>query len=72
MTKLTIDRFEGNYAICELPDKSLFSIPKYKLPLHCREGDCLICNSNGMYQMDVEEQKIKEKRILEKMKRLLK
>lgn len=70
MRKLTIDRFEGKYAICELPDKSLISIPKYKLPLNCREGDCLICNSDGMYQKDTEELTTKEKRILEKMNRL--
>ena len=70
MKKLIIDRFEGNYAVCEMEDKTTLSIPKYKLPLHCKEGDCLIVDSEGMYQRDTQLQKSREKRILDKMNRL--
>jgi len=70
MKKLIIDRFEGKYAVCELEDKSIINVPKYKLPLNCKEGDCLIRDAEGMYQKDSETTKIQEKRILEKMGRL--
>jgi hypothetical protein len=70
MKKLIIDRFEGNYAVCESEDKSTDLVPKYKLPLGCKEGDCLVQDSEGMYQRDTEATKTKEKRIWDKMNRL--
>ena len=70
MKKLTIDRFEGNYAICEMADQTMVSIPKYKLPLGCKEGDHLIQDSEGMYQKDTLETKSSEKRIRDKINRL--
>jgi hypothetical protein len=70
MKKFIIDRFEGNYAVCEMEDKSYISIPKYKLPLDCREGDCLLQDADDMYQKDMETKTTKEKKIREKMNRL--
>lgn len=70
MTKFTIDRFEGNYAICEQEDQSTVSVPKYKLPLGCKEGDCLVLDEDGMFQPDREEKTVKEKRIRDKMNRI--
>jgi len=70
MNKLIIDRFEGNYAVCEWNDKSLVNVPKYKLPLNCKEGDILILDSQGMYQNDTETTLNSESRIKEKMNRL--
>lgn len=70
MKKLIIDRFEGIYAICEEEDKSISKIPKYKLPLDCKEGDCLLLNSDGMYQLDTEDTSDRKKKILDKMNRL--
>ncbi len=70
MQKFIIDRFEGSYAVCEMADKSFVSIPKYKLPLDSREGDCLVQDADGMYQKDTETMTAKEKRIREKMNRL--
>lgn len=70
MKKLNIDRFEGNYAICELEDKTTVKVPKYKLPLDCIEGDILVQDSEGMYQKDTPTTKTKEKRIFEKINRL--
>ncbi|HWT26387.1 MAG TPA: DUF3006 domain-containing protein, partial [Mobilitalea sp.] len=52
MRKFIIDRFEGSYAVCEAEDKSKTTVPKYKLPLDCKEGDYLIQNDDGMYQKD--------------------
>ncbi len=68
--RYTIDRFEGNYAICELEDQSIVSVPKYKLPLGSKEGDCLMQDADGMFQPDREEKTVKEKRIRDKMNRI--
>lgn len=70
MKKLIINLFEGSYAICELEDKTTIKVPKYKLPLESKEGDCLIQDSNGMYRKDVVNTKNLEKRIREKINRL--
>lgn len=68
--KLIIDRFDGSYAVCEAEDKSISLIPKYKLPLDCKEGDCLIIDAVGMYHKDIEATKNREKIIKDKMNRL--
>ena len=68
--KYTIDRFEDNYTICELEDQSTVSVPKYKLPLGSKEGDCLIKDADGMFQPDREEKTTREKRIRDKMNRI--
>ena len=52
MNKLIIDHYEGSYAVCAQEDKTTINIPKYKIPLGCKEGDCLILNSDLMYQKD--------------------
>ncbi|MBB2181682.1 DUF3006 domain-containing protein [Lachnospiraceae bacterium MD1] len=70
MTKYIIDRFEGNYAICEQEDQKIISIPKYKLPLHCKEGSVLIQDINGMYQIAPEEREKRKRNLKEKMNRL--
>ncbi len=70
MKKFIIDRFEGNYAICEAEDKTFISIPKYKLPLDCKDGDCLVQDEDGMYREDIEVRTTKEKKIRDKMNRL--
>lgn len=70
MKKLIIDRFEGTFAICEKEDSSFLQVPKYKLPLECREGDCLMLDEDGMYQIDSEEEVDRKKRIGDKMNRL--
>lgn len=71
MKKLVIDRFEGSYAICEDETKAFIKIPKYRLPLDCKEGDTLAQDSDGMYQVSKNDTKGNENRIREKMNRLL-
>jgi len=36
--KYIIDRFEGDYAIVELSDKTLINIPKAAIPPEAKEG----------------------------------
>jgi hypothetical protein len=44
--KVIIDRFEGNYAVCEKPDRTMINIEKSKLPPGAREGDVLLINED--------------------------
>ena len=37
--KLIIDRFEGEYAVCEKKNRRMINIHKIKLPSEAREGD---------------------------------
>lgn len=38
--KVIIDRFEGEYAVAELPDKSFVNLPKVLVP-DAKEGDVI-------------------------------
>jgi hypothetical protein len=40
--KVTIDRFEGEYAVCEKPDRTMLNIKKTRLPPGAKEGDVLV------------------------------
>ena len=40
--KVTIDRFEGYYAVCEKEDRTMINISKDKIPHNSKEGDILI------------------------------
>jgi hypothetical protein len=39
--KLTIDRFEAEYAVLELPDGSMVNLPRKVLPADAGEGDII-------------------------------
>jgi hypothetical protein len=36
--KVTIDRFEGEYAVCEKADRTMINIPREKLPAGAKEA----------------------------------
>ncbi len=40
--KVTIDRFEGEYAVCEREDRTMLNIERSKVPKDSKEGDILI------------------------------
>ena len=48
---LTIDRFEGPFALCETEDGTMVSVPKNMLPAGCCEGDALRLE-DGSYVKD--------------------
>ena len=39
--KLIINRFEGDYAVCEAEERKMINIPRRKLPSEAKEGDVL-------------------------------
>lgn len=67
---MIIDRFEGNYAVCEHPDKTHLNIPRDLLPPNAKEGDCLVINPDGNYHIDADTTKERRERIRKKMNRL--
>lgn len=40
--RVTIDRFEGEYAICEKEDRNMINIEKSQIPSDVKEGDVLL------------------------------
>lgn len=64
-----IDRFEGDFAVCENEHKELFNIPRNIIPANAREGDCLI-EQEGIYIIDPKETEDRQTRIKRKMDNL--
>lgn len=59
--KFVIDKFEGNYAVVELDDKSIVEIPKILIPKNAKEGDVLTIT------VDVQETKRRRNEIKDLM-----
>ncbi len=69
--QLIIDRFEGQMAICEKPDRTMINIPRSKLPPQAREGDVLILEGDSI-RIDSAETAKRKKAMDEKLKGLWK
>lgn len=67
--KVTIDRFEGSYAVCEKESRTMINIEKSKLPSEAKEGDILIINDE-VIEIDISETK-KRKHIIKKLMDML-
>jgi hypothetical protein len=65
--KFIIDRFEGNYAICECEDMKMINISKDLIPSKSREGDVL-CFDGHVYLIDNETTKRRKEHIEKLMK----
>lgn len=72
MKNLVVDRFEGNYAICEDAEKKLFAIDQSELPQGTKEGDVLAISDEGTLTFDRALTEQRRKRILGKQKDLWK
>lgn len=62
--KIVIDRFEGNFAVCEKDDRTMINIEKNKIPSDAAEGDVLNIEGDTI-TVDVEETKRRKKEIEE-------
>ncbi|MGK0469198.1 DUF3006 domain-containing protein [Clostridium sp.] len=67
--KVIIDRFEGNFAVCEKEDRTMMDIEKSKIPTTAKEGDVLNI-TNDRITIDVEETEKRKKEIEELTKGL--
>jgi len=61
--KVVIDRFEGDFAVAELPDRTMANMPKCLVP-DAKEGDVVNIS------IDKEETDLRKSRISEKVKNL--
>lgn len=52
MDYLIIDRFEGEYAVCEKSDGTMTKIAKVCLPKNAESGDAIIKESDFNYKID--------------------
>lgn len=57
--KFTIDRFEGNFAVCEKEDGTMININRDKLPKKVKEGDILLVEDDSI---KVDEKATKERK----------
>ncbi len=64
--RLIVDRFEGEYAVCEDENKNMVSILKAELPEDAQEGSVLQVN-DGSVTVDREETDNRKRRIKGKM-----
>lgn len=64
--RLVIDRFEGEYAICEKDDRNMQSVLRSHLPEGIHEGSCLQYNGIA-YTIDEAAEKVTRERIKKKM-----
>jgi hypothetical protein len=60
--KVTIDRFEGEYAVCEKPDRTMTNIRKENLPAGAKEGDILVIEGDTI-RIDSKDTKARKKSI---------
>lgn len=70
MMMLSIDRFDGVYAICEGDDEKLYAIEKSELPKGSKPGDVLRLSSDGSLTLDEDETKRRKERIKKLQDRL--
>lgn len=59
---ITIDRFEGIYAVCEKEDRTMINIKRTCIPSHAREGDVLNVDGDKI-TIDKEETERRRKEI---------
>lgn len=52
--KVAIDRFEGNYAVCEKDDRTMINIEIKNIPEAAKEGDVLNVEGDNI-TIDAEE-----------------
>jgi hypothetical protein len=62
--KVIIDRFEGNFAVCEKENRQMIDIERSKIPCMAQEGDVLNI-SDDIITIDAEATEKRKKRIEE-------
>ncbi len=69
MKQLTIDRFEGKYAICEDLEQRYFAIETAELPEGAKPGCVLDLSDEGELSLNLEETETRRRRIADKQRR---
>jgi hypothetical protein len=66
---VTIDRFEGDFAVLEKPDRTMMNIKRSQLPAGAKEGDILNIEGDTI-TIDAAETTKRKKEIKDLMKEL--
>ena len=69
MKQLSIDRFEGKFAICEDSEEKFYAIETSELPEGAKEGDVLRITDEGELLIDEGETRARRERIAAKQLR---
>jgi hypothetical protein len=69
--QVIIDRFEGDFAVCEKADRKMIKILRSQLPVGAQEGDVIIIEGNNI-RIDSAETAKKRKTAEDMMKDLWK
>lgn len=67
--RVIIDRFEGDFAVCEKEDRSIVNIEKNKLPAGAQPGDVLFLHGDQI-SFDLKVTKERKKHIEQMMNNL--
>jgi hypothetical protein len=67
--KVTIDRFEGDFAVLEKPDRTMMNVKRSQLPAGAKEGDVLSMEGDKI-TIDAAETAKRKKEIKDLMKEL--
>ena len=67
---LVLDRFEGDYAICQPETGNSIIFPRSALPADAHEGDVLQLLHSGKLKFDPEQTQARHKRIEKKLRNL--
>lgn len=69
--KLIVDRFEGDYAICEREDGTMVDIEKHRLPEGVKEGHVLIIEGDDIIidEKATEDRREHIRKLMEKLKK---
>lgn len=63
--KVIIDRFEGDFAVCEKEDRGMINIERAVIPSEAKEGDVLIVDGGSITIDETETEK--RKRLIEEL-----
>lgn len=69
INRLTIDRFEGDLAVCETEDEEYIHIPRSQLPDEAIEGS-IIFEHLGFYKLDKDATAARRASMADKMRAL--
>lgn len=72
MKYLVIDRFEGQYTICEDKDKKMFALEKTETPDGAKEGDVLVITDDGTLYIDKAETEKRRNAMIKKQNSIFK
>ena len=64
MQKLSVDRIESNFAVCEKDDGTMLNILLDELPSNIKEGNILLIDDNGKIKLDEQAEKARKLEIL--------